>query len=470
MRLSRAARHAFAASCWLALLAPACGNTDDSNVKGPNGAAAAGPDLGSVGGDGSGPGDIEEDCAGELIEAKPIPLDMYVMLDVSGSMLELSEGNAAVTKWQAVSSALSDFVQDDASAGIGMGLQVFPIRHPEAPASCSSSTECGAFGPCFRKLCVEQPDIVVCDTKSDCGLLGGDCVDFGFCENDENILCIPPGSSCGTDDRGQPLGACLQPPTSPCLSTADCSPATYAMPAAPIAELPAARDALLVALQSAMPDPEGATPTGPALRGAIEQASAWATAHPGHQVVAVLATDGLPTECTPVTIDGVAAVASAGSLANPTVSTFVIGVVGPDDVGASANLNSIAAAGGTESAFIVDTQGDVAAQFRDALNQIRASRLSCDLLVPEAAAGKTVDYDYVNVVFDDGSGPATLDYVTEWSGCSPATGGWYFDKDPDSGAIPQHILVCPVTCSKFAEADTGSVQIKLGCVRREPVR
>jgi hypothetical protein len=480
MRLSRAAWQAFAAACLVAPLAPGCGGSShpdaaetagSGSAKAGSGSAAAGPDLGAVGGDGSGtdsPDDIDQECAGDLIEAQRMPLDMYVMLDVSGSMLAPTEGDVAVTKWQAVSSALADFVSDDASAGIGMGLQVFPIRHPEAPASCTSNAQCGDFGPCFRKFCEDQPGIVVCEAKKDCGLLGGDCVDFGFCEKDETILCWPPGLSCAEDDNGQPLGSCLQPATSPCLGTADCRPATYQTPAAAIAQLPDARAALLAAIESAMPDPDGATPTGPALKGAIDQARAWAAAHADHQVVAVLATDGLPTECTPVEIGDVAALASAGSLANPSIATFVIGVVGPEDVDAPDNLNAIAMAGGTEQALIVDTQGDVAAQFRGALNQIRASRLSCDLLVPEAEAGKAVDYDFVNVVLDDGGGPATLDYVTDASGCSATAGGWYFDKDPDSGAVPEHILVCPATCEKFGQLDSGSVQIKLGCARREP--
>lgn len=489
MRLSRAAWQASAASCLVVLLASACGKSGGSNVDGANGdngdgtggkgkagsngTAASGPDLGTLGGDGSGtdlPGDIDEECAGDLIEAKHIPLDMYVMLDVSGSMLAPTEGNAAVTKWQAVSSALSAFVTDDASAGIGMGLQVFPIRHPEAPASCTSNQECGQFGPCFLKICWGYEDgFLPCDSSLDCGV-NGPCVTYGFCANNDDYVCNSPGQSCGAEPGVGPLGMCTQPASSTCLATADCRPATYAAPAAAIAELPGAEAALLMAIQTAMPDPDGLTPSGPALQGAIEQAASWSQQHPDHQVVAVLATDGLPTLCEPVDIADVAELAANGRGGMPPISTFVIGVVGPDDTGAPANLNSIAASGGTERAFIVDTQGDVAAQFRDALNQIRASRLSCDLLVPEAEAGKTVDYDYVNVVFDDGAGPTTLDYVTDWSGCNATTGGWYFDKDPDNGAIPEHILVCPATCSQFGQVDTGSVQIKLGCVRREPVK
>jgi hypothetical protein len=485
MRLSRAAWQAFAASCLVALLAPGCGNSSShpgmadtgtggsASGKAGSGSASDGPDLGNLGGDGSGtdsPDDIDEECAGDLVEAKRIPLDMYVMLDVSGSMLAPTEGDAAVTKWQAVSSALADFVQDDSSAGIGMGLQFFPIRHPDAPASCTSNQECGQFGPCFLKICWGYDDgLLPCDSLLDCGV-NGPCVTYGFCANDDEYVCNSPGQSCGANPGGDPLGMCTQPPSSVCLATADCRPASYAAPAAAIAELPGAEAALLAAIQTAMPDPDGLTPSGPALQGAIRQAADWSQQHPDRQVVAVLATDGLPTLCEPVDIAEVAQLAASGYAGTPPISTFVIGVVGPDDTAAPANLNRVAESGGTEKAFIVDTQGDVAAQFRDALNQIRASRLSCDLLVPEAEAGKTVDYGYVNVVFDDGSGPATLEYVTDSSGCSATAGGWYFDNDPDSGGVPEHILVCPATCEKFGQVEIGSVQIKLGCVRRDPVK
>lgn len=163
-------------------------------------------------------------------------------------------------------------------------------------------------------------------------------------------------------------------------------------------------------------------------------------------------------------------VAADAHAARPAISTFVIGVLGPDDLGGSGILNAIAQAGGTTQAFIVDTQNDVAAQFLDALNQIRGSQLSCDLLVPQAEAGKTVDYGYVNVVFDGSAGPVTVSYVSDASGCDATNGGWYFDKNPDAGAVPEHILVCPATCSQFGQADRGSVQIKLGCQRRESVK
>ena len=299
---------------------------------------------------------------------------------------------------------------------------------------------------------------------------------FGVCENDDNYVCPTVGNACGLDGAVD-LGDCVTAPPSVCMMTADCRPQSYATPAAPIAELPGARDAVLAVIGAAEPD--GLTPSGPALSGAIAQASTWAQAHPDHQVVAVLATDGLPTleangnSCGPVIqqsqVDAVAQLAADGRAATPSISTFVIGVMGPNDVGGPETLSAIAQAGGTMQAFIVDTQGDVAAQFRDALNQIRGTRLACELAVPEADAGKTVDFNQVNVTFDNGSGAETLFYVEEWSGCDPTTGGWYYDTLPSDGT-PERIVVCPTTCAAFGQADMGSVQIKLGCATRKPVK
>ena len=117
MRVLRAGQF-LGASVALACAVAGCGNSEGSNVGGGangNGTAANGPNLGNLGASSSGggttgSGDPEDTCAGELIQAKSIPLDMYVMLDSSGSMLDPTEGNAALTKWDAVSDALAYLV------------------------------------------------------------------------------------------------------------------------------------------------------------------------------------------------------------------------------------------------------------------------------------------------------------------------------------------------------------------------
>lgn len=61
---------------------------------------------------------------------------MYVMLDKSGSMLEyVDPPTNSITRWEVVTSALSQFVQAPTSSGLGVGLQFFPLGGSE-PYSC----------------------------------------------------------------------------------------------------------------------------------------------------------------------------------------------------------------------------------------------------------------------------------------------------------------------------------------------
>jgi hypothetical protein len=117
----------------------------------------------------------------------------------------------------------------------------------------------------------------------------------------------------------------------------------------------------------------------------------------------------------------------------------------------------------------VDTTGNVSEQFRAALDQIRGTRLACELAVPAPGAGMTLDFQEFNVTFDDGSGPATLFYVERESDCHAETGGWYYDVLPSEGT-PKRIVVCPATCEDFQHVAMGSVQIQLGCATRMPVK
>ncbi len=453
--------------------------TGNDTGRGGSSASGGGPDLGL--------GDVPNDpgasgssssgeCAGERIDAKRLPLDIYVMLDVSGSMLQETQGDANVTKWQAVTSALTDFGKDPASAGISVGLQVFPLKHPDAPATCSASAQCAPdFGECLAKICWQfTGNNGPCESDHDCGDISGDCVSFGSCKNDDSFVCRNPGGDCGTDtDTGKALGACV-PQTPVCTAADDCRAIDYAMPAVPIAELPGAQAKLLSAIAAQKPDRTGLTPTGPALAGALSLSKTWAQAHLDHQVITLLATDGIPTlqgtnqVCTELTsqadLDKIAKLASDAKSTAPSISTFVIGVLGPDDAAASAVLQSIAMAGGSGDAFIVDTRGNVQAQFREALDQIRGG-LSCELAVPKADAGTTVDYDKVNVDFTHASGQVEHLAAVDTAADCGTQRAWHYDVDPATAA-PTRILACPELCTEFRATDTGSVEISLGCTTR----
>jgi hypothetical protein len=199
----------------------------------------------------------------------------------------------------------------------------------------------------------------------------------------------------------------------------------------------------------------GGTPTRPALEGALAYLDGWATLHPERKSVLVLATDGEPVGCDPNTPQDAADLA-ASALSGPSqIRTFVIGV------GSSlVSLDLVAQAGGTDHAFLVDTGGDVAQEFADALDQIRGQAASCDFIIPDASSGsEPIDPTKVNVSFipSGTSSPARVPQVSKGDprNCDRA-GGWYYD-DPDA---PTMIKLCEATCDSLS---SGSIQVEFGC-------
>ncbi len=229
-----------------------------------------------------------------------------------------------------------------------------------------------------------------------------------------------------------------------------CTASDYATAAVEIAALPGVSSALVSSI--AAHSPTSGTPTSAALQGAIDHASSWAGAHPGDVTAVVLATDGDPEQCD-TNLTDIDAIAAAGLAGTPKVATFVIGV------GASlTNLNGIAAAGGTTSAFVVDTNSNVTTQFLAAMNAIRNSA-SCTYQIPVPSSGMA-NYQQVNVVYTPNGGAAiTIPNVASMAMC-PANGdGWYYDNPTN----PTAILLCTSTCGTVQADATGTVDIALGC-------
>ncbi|WP_437954838.1 hypothetical protein WME76_25105 [Sorangium sp. So ce119] len=417
------------------------------------GGTQGGPSSGS--GEGSG-GDMS--CAGETSTAELVPLDLYIMLDASGSMDENISRN--VTKWDAVTQALEAFFTDPQSAGLGVGLQYFPLRDPGVPETCTASSQCGANGPCQLRICRNAVPITVCETDDDCGPRDT-CIALGECSVSGD-LCAPAGGTCRNGG-----GSCRQLTESECAHPDSCSADVYAAPAVPITPLDDASAAALVT-SIGQKDPLGATPTAGALAGALQQARAHAEANPTHRVVTVLATDGMPTECDPLSADGIAQIAGEALSGTPSISTFVIGVFDGDDDGAQDTMDRIAEGGGTTSAFFIDTSTDVTQAFLDALTEIRGKSLACEYQVPAPSAGQTLDYGTLNVQHTrpDGNDPSTIFYVADEASCDAAAGGWYYDVDPATGGAPTKIVMCPATCTQFREG--GQVELRVGCKTEVP--
>ncbi|HTN88162.1 MAG TPA: hypothetical protein VL242_30990 [Sorangium sp.] len=427
-----------------------------------SGSSSSGDDIGGINaasssgsGEGAGGG---ASCAGETSTAELVPLDLYIMLDASGSMEEEISRN--VSKWDAVTEALEAFFTDPQSAGLGVGLQYFPLRDPDVPETCTESSQCGPGGPCALRICRSAVPITICETNADCGARDT-CIDLGECSGSGD-LCAPVGVSCG---RG--AGSCVKLTESECAHPDSCNAEVYAQPDVPIAALDTASAQALVA-SIAGKEPLGATPTAGALSGALAQARAHAEANPTHRVVTVLATDGMPTECDPQSAGGIAEIASAAVSGTPSISTFVIGVFDGNDDGAQETMDLIAEGGGTTSAFFIDTSTDVTQAFLDALTEIRGKSLACEYQVPAPSSGQTLDYGTLNVEHTPpgGNGSSTIFYVGDEASCDATAGGWYYDVDPATGGAPTKIVMCPATCTQFREG--GQVELRVGCKTEIP--
>jgi hypothetical protein len=467
-------------------------------------------------------------CLGETHEAEAIGLDMFMMLDLSGSMLDplpgapLSANRAS--KWDAVRASIESFVQAPETSDIGIGLQYFPQSNPGVSFACASNVECGGGGACTNTLCVTNSQVdgadaaaqplafirvageqgTLCSTDADCHgpdescrTLLGACVfppgaqpehpeaHFANVSDSPQTSFVSARCSTQQDCQGVPhsscevvglcslapvqcthsvgcgpgAGECLPFPYT-CSNYTSCDAARYSDPAVPISRSGTRSLDVIASLHAQLPI--GATPTGPALAGALAQARAWAEQHPDRQMVTVLATDGFPTVCEPLEIPDIAALARAASSATLPVRTFVIGVFSNEDLDTDGQrrLDEIAGAGGSQRSVVVNAAGDVTAEFLAALNQIRRTAVSCDFQLDSAAR---LDFDRVNLRITDQAGAAReLLNVSDGSGCG-AEAGWYYVRD--STGSPAQISVCPASCDELRSGRV-SAELQIGCATR----
>jgi len=351
----------------------------------------------------AGPRSLDAACASTSSKGQQSPLDIFIMLDQSGSMNDMVAGGT--TKWAAVTSALNTFVMTP-QQGVSVGLQYFGL-----PPSGGG----GDAGSCMNGG--------TCMSSADCG--GGVCIPFA------NRCFCGGGGGFGADS---------------------CNGPDYARAEVEIAPLPGVANAISSSISMHMPSTS--TPTSAALQGATQHASDWAKAHPGDVSIAVLATDGDPTECD-TNIADIQMIASTAASGTPKILTFVIGVGT-----SSGNLNAIAMAGGTGQAFIVDTTMNVNQQFLNALNMIRGTALGCSYQIPVPASG-TPDYGQINVqyVSSPGAMPVVIPKVNDSSQCPSSGDAWYYDNN----SAPTKILLCDSTCKSVLGTSTGEVDVLIGC-------
>lgn len=90
---------------------------------------------------------------------------------------------------------------------------------------------------------------------------------------------------------------------------------------------------------------------------------------------------------------------------------------------------------------------------------INGAALACEWVIPEPM-GMPIDFEKVNVEFDDGMPPNDVfGKVNDPSECANVSHGWYYD-DPNN---PKKIFVCPQTCDKIQGVPNAKINIQFGC-------
>jgi hypothetical protein len=405
-------------------------------------------------------------CARESHRATRAAVDLVLLVDASSSM---EESSGKESKWVKAQGALSAFVQDPGSAGLGVGLAFFP--GDTTPRACHSDAECDGFSQGTGNVCrylgwCYAPGLPVLTNRA-------------CAPGANNIFNCPGGMTCHPQGRCKATGAaCVEGASDTCAAgdscettagtcrapSSICQVASYGQLDVPVADLPAHAPTLVNALMSRTPD--GLTPMAVALDSVARALAARRAAAPYRKQALVLATDGLPSCDANQTVDAVVARIAEAAQKSPGVPTYVVGVFAPSELAtAEPALKRFASAGGTSAPYLLTTGDDLSQRLLEALKQIRGLAVACDYAIPTPMMD-ALDLGKVNVSTTAMGQAEALARVSSADRCG-GNPGWYYDPPVSAGsAMPSRLVLCPQSCARLKGDAAAHVDLEFGCATR----
>lgn len=378
--------------------------------------------------------DALTECASADAPAALSKVVLAFVFDVSASMgSEFRPYDSKTLKWDPVVAATKTFFSDPASKGISATLTFFPNEFADL-----TDTLGGPGGGMGGPTVGTNPDAV------------------------DPAAMDPAAMDPNVQLQGMPGGSTAPEGT--------CEPGEYSTPDVPLTALPS--DAFALAIDAVTPPDEASwrlsTPTLPALEGTIAHIEELRAADPGASYSIVLVTDGMPAMCQMLD-DSVQDVADAVAAVSDTTPTYVIGVENPvteeepDPPDSVSGLNLVAEQGGTQAAFLINTDDptQTSTELANIIEQIRMTSFTCSLEIPPPPEGKTFDQELVNVAFNTATGAVDYAYDPECTGST----GWRFDDEANPGSIELCQSACDALIASLKDAD-GQLAVQFGCERR----
>jgi hypothetical protein len=429
------------------------------------------------------------ECAHDSYQGERVKVNLYLLLDNSGSMRSPIAVDSTVTQWDAVRDAIKDFIGSPESEGLNLAMNYYPILGDRA--LCNRRNQCDNGYQCIAKVCAIEflyDAITLCDTDQDCKLTFTDadgevyrqrCMEPQHCTGSDTAMCL-------VDEQCKDGAICEDETVAVCPGETSCTSTDYATPSVARAELPMQSQAFIDSLDAHEPDIFAATPTHIALQGAYSQVQDWIDAEPDAKSFLILATDGAPTGCTnanssdeDVNLATDATYQAITDAEGRGIDTFVIGVV-PNVSGLDPNdpaivqlqaqfdllaekLDTMAQKGGTKMPYNIEVGMDTTQSFLDALSAIRGAVLPCEYAIPKPEKG-TVSFDRLNVELSQPGADmgTTIPKVDTQADCVDGESAWYYDLDPDT-QTPRRVELCPAACDAANAAAGASIDIVLGC-------